>query len=132
MASTAASVVEPVALVDEQLRAVDTEQRATKESGYPTSSLRHYGVTVPEIGAVVRPIAKQVAGHDQLVQLVTMLGDEPRDEPGHERRFAAAVLIAQRLDLLSVADTVLIERLVGESETWALVDTLVPQQVGPS
>ena len=130
MASTAASVAETVALVDEQLRAAGTEQRATKEAAYLKSSLRHYGVTVPEIRAVVRPIAKQVTDHDQLVQLVIMLWDEPRDEPVHERRFAAAVLLWQRLDLLSVADLHLIERLVRESETWALVDTLVPHPVG--
>jgi len=130
MGSTAASVADTVALVDEQLRAAGTQERAAKEAAYLKSSLRHYGVTVPEIRTVVRPVAKQVVDHDQLMQLVTMLWDEPRDEPVHERRFAAAVLLWQRLDLLSIADLGLIERLVREAETWALVDTLVPHPVG--
>jgi 3-methyladenine DNA glycosylase AlkD len=130
MPSSAAAAAETVALVDEQLRAAGTEQRATKEAAYLKSSLRHYGVTVPQIRAVVLPVAKAITDHDELIQLVTALWDEPRDEPVHERRFASAVLLVQRLDLLSVADLNLIERLVRESETWALVDTLVPHPVG--
>jgi len=50
--------------------------------------------------------------------------------PVHERRAGAAVLLELHPGLLSPADLPLVERLLRESRTWALVDGLAASVVG--
>ena len=50
--------------------------------------------------------------------------------PVFERRMAATVLLELRTDLLSADDLPLVERLLRESLTWALVDGLAADVVG--
>jgi 3-methyladenine DNA glycosylase AlkD len=118
------------AALDTALRASARPERAEHERAYLKSSLAHYGVPVPAI----RALAKRASGdldHDRLVMLVTSLWDEPADAPVHERRMLAAELLEARADLLTPADLELLERLLRQSRTWALVDTLAPSVVGP-
>ncbi len=52
-------------------------------------------------------------------------------EPVFERRRAAVELLRARTDLLDAADLSLVERLLRDSHTWALVDDLADHVAGP-
>lgn len=117
-------------VLDEQLRALARDDRAAREKAYLKSTLVHYGVPVPAMHRLAATVGQQLE-RDDLLQLATSLWDEPRGAPVHERRFLAADLLATRNDLLTPTDIPLVERLIRESRTWALVDTLAPAVVGP-
>ncbi len=91
---------------------------------YLKSSLEHYGVSVPAIRSVVKTV--RTLSHDDLVAVVKALWDEPV----HERRMAAVELLALNVDRLGYGDAALLERLVRESRTWALVDVVAASVVG--
>ncbi len=115
--------------IDTHLRALADPHRAQREKRYLRSSLVHYGVDVPTL----HKIARRAAGgldHEALTALTTSLWDEPAGSPVHERRFVGSDLLAVRHDLLVPSDMTLIERLVREARTWALVDVLAPRVVG--
>ena len=114
--------------IDTELQAGGSAQRAEKEQSYLKSMLRHYGTSVPSIRAAVKRTARRFPGmtHEQLVALVEVLWAEPV----HERRMACVELLDLYRDWLGPADIVLLERLVRESRTWALVDGLAVSVVG--
>ncbi len=64
--------------------------------------------------------------HQDLIELVEALWVEPV----FERRMASVFLLDRFADRLGVADLALIERLVRESLTWALVDGLAGDVLG--
>ena len=103
-------------------------ERAGKEKAYLKSELTHYGTSVPATRAAVKgALAGQgELGHDDLVAAATALWDVPV----HERRMAAVELLDMRASLLTAADMPLLERLLRESRTWALVDGLAASVVG--
>ena len=100
-----------------------------KEKAYLKSDLAHYGTSVPDTRAVVKAVvrAHRDLGHDDLVALVESLWAEPV----HERRIASVELLAACSDRLGPDDLPLLERLLREARTWALVDGLAPWVVGP-
>ncbi|MFA9429342.1 DNA alkylation repair protein [Egicoccus sp. AB-alg2] len=105
-----------------------TPERAEKERRYLKSELRHLGASVPATRAAVKRL---VAGlpeltHDDAVDLAVALWDAPV----HERRAAAVELLDLRSDLLTAADLPVLERLLREARTWALVDGLAASVVG--
>jgi 3-methyladenine DNA glycosylase AlkD len=110
------------------LRAVATRDRAEHEKRYLKSDLQFLGVTVWQIRVAVREQLNEIGAvdHQTLVALVEHLWAAPI----HERRMAAVVLLEMRSKLLSVADLALLERLIRESKTWALVDGLAGEVVG--
>jgi 3-methyladenine DNA glycosylase AlkD len=116
-------------LITEELRAVATPERAVQEKAYLKSDLEFLGASFWETQRIVKAFALGVAplDHDQLVALVDALWAEPV----HERRAAAVVLLELHPKLLSPADLPLLERLLRESRTWALVDGLAANVVGP-
>ena len=118
-----------VAEVDKQLRARVVPGRAEHEKAYLKSELAHYGVPVPAIRAVAKDVRKlhPDLAHDELVDLVDALWSAPV----HERRMVAVELLRTYVDRLEPADMVLLERLLRESRTWALVDGLAGSVVGP-
>jgi 3-methyladenine DNA glycosylase AlkD len=110
------------------LRALGNQERAAQERRYLKSELRHLGVSVPAIRRVAKGFA---AAHpdltrDELLELVEALWSEPV----HERRMAAVELLDLYGHLLEPGDVSLIERLIRESKTWALVDGLAVSVVG--
>jgi 3-methyladenine DNA glycosylase AlkD len=115
--------------IDAALRDAGSPDRAEHEQAYLKSQLVHYGASVPSI----RSVAKRVAvdhpdlGHDELVDLVGALWDKPV----HERRMVVVELLEQYADRLEPSDIELLERLLRESRTWALVDGLAASVVGP-
>jgi 3-methyladenine DNA glycosylase AlkD len=117
------------AAVDAELRAAGTPERAAKEQAYLKSDLVHYGTSVPATRAVAKAAIREHGGfhHDELVALVDTLWSEPV----HERRMVSVELLAACSDRLGPGDAPLLERLLREARTWALVDGLAPGVVGP-
>jgi 3-methyladenine DNA glycosylase AlkD len=114
--------------IDNELRAGGNAQRAEKEQAYLKSVLHHYGASVPTIRAAAKAIARQhpTMTHRQLVQLVEVLWAKPV----HERRMVCVELLDLYRDQLGPGDVVLLERLLREARTWALVDGLAASVVG--
>jgi len=114
--------------LERALAAVGTPARAVQEKRYLKSDLTFLGATVWQIRAEVKAAAR--AGpeldHDRLLGLVDALWARPV----FERRMAATVQLELRTDLLTVDDLPLVERLLRESHTWALVDGLAVDVVG--
>jgi 3-methyladenine DNA glycosylase AlkD len=102
-----------VPVLEQELRTAGGPERAAKERAYLKSSLEHFGTSVPAIRAVA-------------VRLVEVLWSQPV----HERRMLAVEVLDRYPDRLAPADLGLVERLVRESKTWALVDGLAADVAG--
>jgi 3-methyladenine DNA glycosylase AlkD len=115
--------------IDAELRARATPGRGAKEKAYLKSALEHHGTSVPAIRAVARAVARRhpTLAHEELVGLATELWSAPV----HERRAVAVELLRLHNERLGPADVPLLERLLRESGTWALVDPLATSVVGP-
>lgn len=116
--------------LDHELRLHADPDRAVREKAYLKSELTHYGVSVPTLHRLAKTAGRQL-DRRSLLRLSAHLWDEPRSAPVHERRYLAADLLAHRVDLLDVGDIAVLERMLRQSRTWALVDTLAPSVVGP-
>jgi len=115
--------------LEAELRSQGSPERARQEKRYLKSKLAFHGATLPQIERAVRAFTVEwpITGHDRLVELVTALWEHPV----HERRMAAVTLLERHRQLLGVADLDLLERLIRESGTWAYVDGLAANVVGP-
>jgi 3-methyladenine DNA glycosylase AlkD len=121
----------PAAMADRLERAlavIGTPERAIAEKRYLKSDLAFLGATVWQIRTEVKAATRDAGelDHDRLLAWVEALWARPV----FERRMAATVLLELRTDLLSVDDLSLLERLLRESGTWALVDGLAVDVVG--
>ena len=113
--------------LESRLRAVGTVKRAEGEKLYLRSDLDFTGATVTATRAVVKELDTELAlEHRSLIALVEALWSKPV----FERRLAAIVFLQRHPGLVSVADLPLLERLVRESRTWALVDYLAVDLLG--
>ncbi len=115
--------------LEEELRAQGSPKRAAGEKRYLKSDLTFHGTTVWQIERSVRSftVEQPVEDHDGLVAFVAELWRKPV----HERRMAAVMLLERHRQLLGVGDLPLLERLIRESRTWAYVDVLAGDVVGP-
>jgi 3-methyladenine DNA glycosylase AlkD len=114
--------------VAEALRAVGTAERAAQEKRYLKSELQFFGATVPEMRRVVTGAVRGYPGLDaagMVAWAVALWG-----EPVHERRMAAVEILTLAAPRLGAADLAVVERLVRESGTWALVDGLAVNVAG--
>jgi 3-methyladenine DNA glycosylase AlkD len=111
-----------------QLADVARPDRADDEKRYLKSDLDFLGVTLPDMRAIAKQFSRANSGlaHRDLVAIVERLWDEPV----FERRMLAVLLLCEYADALSAADALLFERLIRESGTWALVDTLTTDAIG--
>ena len=114
--------------VAEALRAAGTAERAVQEKRYLKSELEFYGVTVPELRRVVTAAVRGYPGLDGagMVAWAVALWDEPV----HERRMAAVEILTLAAPRLGAGELAVVERLVRESGTWALVDGLAGTVAG--
>jgi 3-methyladenine DNA glycosylase AlkD len=114
--------------IDTALRARGVPGRAEHERAYLKSELEHYGTSVPDIRSVAKAVDAQHPGlsRGDLLALVGALWAAPV----HERRMAAVELLGIYHDRLRGEDIVLLERLLRESRTWALVDPLAASVAG--
>jgi 3-methyladenine DNA glycosylase AlkD len=117
-----------VAEIDAELRSQGTADRAVHEKAYLKSKLEHYGATVPVIRSVTKNVSRRHSDieHDDLIALVKDLWNVPV----HDRRMAAVELLTLHKTRLLPEDIDLLERLLRESQTWALVDALAAAVVG--
>ncbi|WP_309131428.1 DNA alkylation repair protein [Brevibacterium sp.] len=128
-----------VEAIDRELRSCGNAERAVRERVYLKSELDHLGVTVPETRAIVRSALRGTdVDHDDVIALAEALWAPPATDharssvrPVHERRTAATMVLIQSADHLGAGDADLVERLLREARTWALVDPLAADLVGP-
>jgi 3-methyladenine DNA glycosylase AlkD len=112
--------------IEAALREAGTAERAVQEAKYLKSDLEHLGAGATALKATVRALVPKPPPHDELIALVEALWG------GVFERRAAAVLLHERGKReLVAADLPLIERLLREAKTWALVDQLAVHVVGP-
>ena len=120
-------VPEAVAELEAAIRGAGTPDRAASEQRYLKSDLTFLGATVSKTRDLVKALARaNLLDHDHLVALVTALWDAPV----FERKMAAVQLLELHPKLLGPRDLPLVERLLRESRTWALVDALAADVVG--
>jgi 3-methyladenine DNA glycosylase AlkD len=115
--------------LERALRAAAVPGRAEHERRYLKSSLVHLGASVPAIrkAAVALCRAHPGMGRKDLLPLVEALWARGI----HECRAAAVELLELHVDGLAAADLDLVERLLREARTWALVDNLAASVAGP-
>jgi 3-methyladenine DNA glycosylase AlkD len=108
--------------LEEALRAVGTPERAEKERAYLKSNLAFLGASVPAIRKVAVAAHREAPerSREELLALV----EELWRRGVHELRMAAVELVDLAADRLEPGDVALLERLLRESRTWALVDGL--------
>jgi 3-methyladenine DNA glycosylase AlkD len=104
--------------VDQALRAAGTADRAAHEKAYLKSELMHYGVRVPAVRAAVHAALSRepACSHDDVIALALALWAEQV----HERRSAAAEMLASEVGQLGPADLPFLETLL---RGWVLRET---------
>jgi 3-methyladenine DNA glycosylase AlkD len=118
------------AQLDAALRAAGTPERAAQEKRYLKSDLRHYGASMPVINRLTRAFS---TAHPELTREDLRALVEALWKPKvHELRMAAVELMTLRPELLEPAsDLAWLEPLLRTARTWALVDPLAAEVVGP-
>jgi len=116
------------ARIETTLAPLGTPERAVSEKAYLKSELVHLGVTVPVVRQAIKAIVHAEPGldHDALVIAIEAMWARGI----FELRSSAVELLVLRRDVLGAADMPLLERLLRESKTWALVDFLSTAVVG--
>jgi 3-methyladenine DNA glycosylase AlkD len=113
--------------IENELRRLGTAERAAGEKQYLKSDLRFLGATLADIRRVTRETSiRSQLDRDDALELVVELWRGPV----FERRMGAALLLEVHAAQLRSADLPLIERLIRDSRTWALVDMLAGDVVG--
>ncbi|HVF14149.1 MAG TPA: DNA alkylation repair protein [Acidimicrobiales bacterium] len=121
-------MVDPEAVADgieDDLRAVGTPARAEGSKRYLKSDLDFVGATVGQVRSETKR-AGAALDHAGLLAVVDALWAAPV----FERRLTAALLLESRVDVLEAGDLGVIERLLRDSRTWALVDVLAGNVAG--
>jgi 3-methyladenine DNA glycosylase AlkD len=115
--------------LERTLRGRATAERAAQEKRYLKSAIEHLGCTMPVLAATAKAFkkARPDLTHDELVALVEELW--PRGI--FEDRAMAVELLELHPRLLVAEDVELIERVLRDAHTWALVDALAVSVVGP-
>jgi 3-methyladenine DNA glycosylase AlkD len=101
--------------------------RAVAERRYLKSELSHLGTGVPGTRRVVAAFTR---AHEMTRADVLALTAALWAAPVHERRLAAIELLRMRAEALEVVDLDMVERLIREARTWALVDPLATGVAG--
>ena len=114
--------------IDADLRKRGTPERAEHEKAYLKSTREHYGSSVPAIRSIAKAVGRRHPGieHDDLVATVRSLWSLP----AHEDRMVAVELLGVYADRLGPADITLVEQMLRDSGTWALVDSLAASVAG--
>jgi 3-methyladenine DNA glycosylase AlkD len=120
---------ELAASIESRLREAGDRERAEREKRYLKSELEHVGASVPATRKIVKAAIAdhhRALTHEELVELVSTLWGRRV----HECRMAAVELLERHREALRPADIELIEQLLRESRTWALVDGLAASVAG--
>jgi 3-methyladenine DNA glycosylase AlkD len=107
--------------IEADLKEVGTLERAAGEKRYLKSDLTFLGSSLADMRRVAKAAIKgEPFGHDNLVALVHELWSKPV----FERRMVAVILLELKASELGPSDLTLIEILIREAKTWALIDGL--------
>jgi 3-methyladenine DNA glycosylase AlkD len=109
-------------LIHCELARLGTAERAEREKAYLKSDLPHVGVTVPHTRAIAVRVLRERGPieHDCSVALALELWDRPV----FECRSAAVEVLDRSSRVLGPADLAVLEGMLREAGTWALVDGL--------
>jgi 3-methyladenine DNA glycosylase AlkD len=115
--------------IERRLRLAGSPARATGEKAYLKSDLKFYGVTVPAVRRTVLAVWRESGplGRQPLLDAAKRLWSTRI----HECRMAVVELLELGGDELEAGDVPMLEGLLRESRTWALVDPLAANVVGP-
>ncbi|MFI9171794.1 DNA alkylation repair protein [Streptomyces lincolnensis] len=110
------------------LREAGDPHTAEQTRRYLKSNLHHHGVRMPVIRTLVADAARTHGplDHPRLLSCTRALWHPEV----HETRIAAAVLLERHVHVLGAEDTALLEDLLRDSDTWALVDLLAGSVAG--
>ena len=124
----ASNAVSLAADIERRLREAGTPARAVAERAYLKSSMEFAGVGLPGVRGIVRALLprRPTMVRDGLLAVVTELWARPL----FECRLASSMLLVDHAEALRPADAALVERLIREAGTWALVDELAPVVMG--
>lgn len=111
--------------IEASLRAVGTPERAEGEKAYLKSDLEFLGVTLGQIRKAARSRAKDPSRAEAIALAQALWA-----KPIFDRRLAATIVLEAGAGCLVPDDLELLERLVRESRTWALVDNLADDVLG--
>jgi 3-methyladenine DNA glycosylase AlkD len=118
--------------IERRLRELGEAERAFSDKAYLKIDLEFAGVTVPRTRAAVKDWTREQSGggagldRDRLTAVAAALWESSL----YESRLAAEILLENNARLLEPADIGLIEHLLRNSGTWALVDGLAPNVAG--
>ena len=112
--------------LERRLAGVGTAERAHGSKVYLKSTLRFVGATVPQTRAAVRALlaAHPEWSREAVRELAEILWVEPASEPCFERRLAAVLVLKADAGRATPGDLTLVDRLLRQGTTWALVDPL--------
>jgi 3-methyladenine DNA glycosylase AlkD len=114
--------------IEAELREAGNPERAAGTRAYLKSDLEFLGTSVPDIRRV---LATSRARHPRVAPAdVVTAADALWSVPVFERRLAAVEMLHLYVDGLGPDDMVVVERLLREARTWALVDPLAVKVVG--
>jgi 3-methyladenine DNA glycosylase AlkD len=114
--------------VVESMGPFGSAERAAQEKRYLKSDLEFLGVSMPDLRRVVRAQARGYPGlgsRDAVAWALALWR-----EPVQERRTAAVEVLTLTSGKLGPDDLAVVERLLRDSRTWALVDPLAVDVVG--
>ncbi|MHC4137486.1 MAG: DNA alkylation repair protein, partial [Planctomycetota bacterium] len=114
--------------IDRELRAAGRPHRAGSVDGHSQSSMQVLGVTVPDLRAIVRKIAKRIRGDDDA--LVVDLAHHLVRVGTLEARQVAYELLGRRQDARALLRTRDIEALGGGNDNWKSVDAFACEVSG--
>jgi alkylated DNA nucleotide flippase Atl1/3-methyladenine DNA glycosylase AlkD len=123
------SVRRQLAAIDATLRPLGTATRAAGAKAYLKSDLEFYGLDTKTLRGAARAWLRD---RPQLLRqpMAALVGALWRRGVFELRAFGVEILVA-RQELLEAADLDLLEDLLRRSRTWAFVDWIAPQVVGP-
>ena len=112
------------------LKDAGSPDRAVHEKAYLKSNREHFGTSVPAMVKITRRLLADPAlgGLDDRSTVLALVSEAWERGP-HELRMAAVEVLTARMNLLEQDDIDLIERLVRDSGTWALIDGIAPSVV---
>jgi 3-methyladenine DNA glycosylase AlkD len=116
-----------VVRIEEALEEAGRPERAAAEKRYLKSDLSFLGTSLGDMRRIAKSVAKsEELGRSDLIPLVQKLWSKSL----FERRMVAVLLLDLYSAELGPKDLLVIERLIRESKTWALVDGLAVNVVG--
>ena len=112
--------------IETELRAVGSPKRAEGEKRYLKSDIEHLGTGMPALRAIVKSTLKESPVKDPV-----LLARQLWRKPVFELRVAAIAVLRSNIDALTPEDMDTLESMLRGSKTWALVDDLATNVLGP-